>query len=89
MSIAIAATIAVVMVTLVCVLVLPSARGDKSSSDSVQDIHFPTTTHPLPPRTTWGTLKPPYPTGAYWLNIALGLVPPYQVAGATLTEVYL
>lgn len=39
------------------------------------DANFPfatTVKHPLRPSPLWGDIKKPYPTGAWWLNLAMG-----------------
>lgn len=39
------------------------------------DANFPfatTTKHPLRPNSLWGGVSRPYPTGAWWLNLAMG-----------------
>eukprot|EP00667_Euglena_gracilis_P004593 EG_transcript_4617 len=47
---------------------------------------FPQAAHPLQPSALWGSLEPPYPTGAWWSNLVLGdgampvVALPYAVA---------
>lgn len=39
------------------------------------DAGFPfatTTKHPFRPGKLWGAVEPPYPTGAWWLNLVIG-----------------
>lgn len=43
------------------------------SLETDTDFPFVTTTkHPLQPGSLWGTVKRPYPTGAWWSNLAIG-----------------
>ncbi len=49
------------------------------------DFPFPITNHPLRPSSLWGDIKKPYPSGAWFTNLALGngdmpvVVMPYTV----------
>jgi len=49
-------------------------------------IPFKMMTHPLQPTRAWGNIKKPYPTGAWWLNLAIdgGCVVPMPYAARML-----
>lgn len=51
------------------------ARDTPGSVSLETDANFPfatTTKHPLRPGSLWGEVQRPYPTGAWWLNLAIG-----------------
>lgn len=52
--------------------VVRSAPGSVSLETDASLPFTTTSEHPLRPGSLWGELKPPYPTGAWWLNLAIG-----------------
>ncbi|CAM9532890.1 unnamed protein product, partial [Ascophyllum nodosum] len=50
-------------------------RASSGEVSLESDANFPfatTTKHPLRPGPLWGTVKRPFPTGAWWLNLVIG-----------------
>ena len=63
--------VVVAVVFLLCLL--GAMRIYHSRSDHlVKLIPFSSVSHPEPPTTLWGNVVKPYPTGAFWTNLALG-----------------
>lgn len=57
------------------VVLLGFVRDTSGSVSLETDANYPFTTtskHPLRPASLWGTVQRPYPTGAWWLNLAIG-----------------
>lgn len=46
--------------------------GVSGRAFSVEKPPFSSQSHPLAPTALWGSLQPPYPTGAFWTNVVLG-----------------
>jgi endo-1,3(4)-beta-glucanase len=52
---------------------IAAVRVHMSHSDNLMKvIPFPHISHPDPPSSLWGTVARPFPTGAFWTNVAIG-----------------